>query len=91
MKRFTKIMLSAGGALLIGTGAVTSYLKAQQPEQQMSDLTLANIEAFAAGMDVIAWANGPGHDVPCDRCNSVHVHCEGRKKDTRCIQTSCLY
>ena len=42
-------MLSAGGALLIGTGAAMSYLKAQQPEQQMSDLTLANIEAMAVG------------------------------------------
>lgn len=40
-------MLSAGGALLIGTGAVMNYLKAQQPEQQMSDLTLANLEAMA--------------------------------------------
>ncbi len=42
-------MLSAGGALLIGSGAVTSYLKAQQPEQQMSVLTLANMEIIALG------------------------------------------
>ena len=40
-------MLAAGGALLIGAGAVTNYLRAQQPEQHMSDLTLANIEAMA--------------------------------------------
>ena len=52
MKRFTKIMLSAGGALLIGTGAAMSYLKAQQPEPQVSDLTLANIEALALDIKV---------------------------------------
>ena len=44
-------MLSAGGALLISAGAVMSYLKAQQPEQQMSDLTLANMEVIALGLD----------------------------------------
>ena len=47
MKKFTKIMLSAGGALLIGTGAMTSYIKAQQPTTAQEELTLANLEAMA--------------------------------------------
>ncbi|WP_298063655.1 hypothetical protein [uncultured Rikenella sp.] len=46
MKKLTKMMLASGGALLLGTGAVTSYLMVQ-PEQRMSDLTLANLEAMA--------------------------------------------
>lgn len=40
-----KILLSAAGTLLIGGGAYLSYLKAQ-PREQLSDLTLANIEAL---------------------------------------------
>ncbi|SUE34589.1 Uncharacterised protein [Rikenella microfusus] len=47
MKKFSKIMLSAGGALLIGTGAMTSYIKAQQPKTAQEELTLANLEAMA--------------------------------------------
>ncbi|WP_298063647.1 hypothetical protein [uncultured Rikenella sp.] len=50
MKKLTKMMLASGGALLLGTGAVTSYLMVQ-PEQRMSDLTLANLEAMAFDID----------------------------------------
>ena len=84
-------MLAAGGGLLIGAGAVTNYRRAQQPEKQMSDHTLANIEALAAGgMETENWANGPGVNVSCARCNSIHVHCMGTDPGTRCIPISCL-
>lgn len=39
--------MAAGGAALIGSGSVMTYLKAQVQEQQESDLTLANIEVLA--------------------------------------------
>ncbi|WP_462376314.1 hypothetical protein [Rikenella microfusus] len=39
-------MLIAGGALVIGSAAAFNFLMAQ-PKEQISDLTLANIEAMA--------------------------------------------
>lgn len=47
MKKMTKMLLAAGGAALIGGGAVMTYLKAQTRQPEMSALTLANIEAMA--------------------------------------------
>lgn len=47
MKNLQKKMLIAGGALVIGSTAVLNFLVAQ-PKEQLSDLTLANIELFAA-------------------------------------------
>ena len=64
MKRFTKIMLSAGGALLIGSGAVMNYLKVQQ-EQPESDLTLANIEIIGKGGSVDIQGGCSGSDGNC--------------------------
>ncbi|WP_300730565.1 NVEALA domain-containing protein [uncultured Rikenella sp.] len=90
MKKLTKILLAAGGAALIGGGAVMTYLKAQTQQPEMSDLTLQNLEAMAT-IDVpdMNWANGPSSNVSCSRCGSVHVHCKA-SKNTRCLQTSCL-
>lgn len=45
MKKLNKILLTSGGTLLLCTGSVTAYLQAQ-PKEQLSDLTLANIEAL---------------------------------------------
>lgn len=68
-------MLAAGGALLIGAGAVTNYLRAQQPEQQMSDLTLANIEVVAFGIEqetkVICIDSNSKCKVECDICGGA--------------------
>lgn len=90
MKKFSKIILASGVTLMLGAGSVSAYLQTQRQEQ-LSDLTLANIEAMADwSREAVAWANGPSHDVDCARCGSTHVHCEGRKKGTRCLQTSCL-
>lgn len=50
MKKLTKMLLAAGVTLVLGTGAVLSYLQAQ-PQEQLSDLTLANIEAL--GYDTV--------------------------------------
>ena len=47
MKKFTKMMFASGVTFALGVGAVTSYLVAQ-PKEQLSDLTLANIEAMSA-------------------------------------------
>lgn len=47
MKKTTKILLISGVALLLSAGAVINFLKAAQTEAQVSDLTLANIEALA--------------------------------------------
>lgn len=47
MKKMTKILLAAGGAALICGGSVMTYLKAQTQQPEMSDLTLANLEAMA--------------------------------------------
>lgn len=46
MKRSNKFQLGGVFALLIGGGAYLNYLKAQ-PREQLSDLTLANLEAMA--------------------------------------------
>lgn len=83
-------MLVSGVTLLSVMAATVNYLYAQTGER-VSDLTLANVEAMADwSREAVAWANGPSHDVDCARCGSTHVHCEGRKKGTRCLQTSCL-
>lgn len=83
-------MLVSSVTLLLGTVATVNYLYARSGGR-VSDLTLANIEAMADwSREAVAWANGPSHDVDCARCGSTHVHCEGRKKGTRCLQTSCL-
>lgn len=90
MKKFTKIMQVSGVTLLSATVATVNYLYARSGER-VSDLTLVNIEAMADwSREAVAWANGPSHDVDCARCGSTHVHCGGRKKGTRCLQTSCL-
>lgn len=47
MKKMTKKLLIASGALTICTGAVLNFLLARQPQNQFSDLTLADIETFA--------------------------------------------
>ncbi len=46
MKRSNKFLLGGVFVLLIGGGAYLNYLKAQ-PQEQLSDLTLANLEAMA--------------------------------------------
>ncbi len=51
MKKITRIMLSAGVMLVLGTGLVLSYMQAR-PEERLSDLTLANIEALGAIKDL---------------------------------------
>ncbi|WP_297831331.1 NVEALA domain-containing protein [uncultured Rikenella sp.] len=90
MKKLTKILLATGGAALICGASVMTYLKAQTQQPEMSDLTLQNLEAMAT-IDVpdMNWANGPGKNVSCSRCGSVHLHCLARN-DNRCSQTSCL-
>ncbi len=52
MKKLTKILLAAGGAALIGSGSVVTYLKAQTPMSAQEKLTLANIETLAVGKDL---------------------------------------
>ncbi|WP_294593973.1 hypothetical protein [uncultured Rikenella sp.] len=47
MKKLTKILLAAGGAALICGGSIMTYLKAQTPQLEVSDLTLQNLEAMA--------------------------------------------
>lgn len=47
MKKLTKILLAAGGAALICGASVMTYLKAQTPQLEVSDLTLQNLEAMA--------------------------------------------
>ena len=51
MKKMTKALLAAGGAALICGGAVMTYLKAQTQQPEMSDLTLANLEAMAFSIE----------------------------------------
>lgn len=51
MKKMTKMLLAAGGAALICGGAVMTYLKAQTQQPEMSDLTLANLEAMALSIE----------------------------------------
>ncbi len=58
MKKTAKILLAAGGAALICGGAMMTYFKAQ-PKEQLSDLTLANIEALAVEKEI------PSVRVPC--------------------------
>lgn len=50
MKNLQKKMLIASGTLVIGSAAVFNFLMAQ-PQEQSSDLTLANIEALSAIRD----------------------------------------
>lgn len=52
MKRSNKFQLGGVFALLIGGGAYLNYLKTQ-PREQLSDLTLANLEAMALPPDFI--------------------------------------
>lgn len=52
MKRSNKFLLGGVFALLIGGGAYLNYLKTQ-PREQLSDLTLANLEAMALPPDFI--------------------------------------
>ncbi len=94
MKKFSKIMLSAGGALLIGTGAAMSYLKAQQPEPQVSDLTLANIEAMAVGDTDIWPANtGPASLVECPSGCTVAIgkYCASEPNAGPCSDIPCVW
>ena len=82
-------MLAAGGALLIGAGAVTNYLRAQQPEQQMSDLTLANIEAMAY-IDTELGGDSEGGKIDCygALANAGSGHITITKCST-CMDESC--
>ncbi len=63
MKKLTKVMLATDGVLLLGAGAVTSYLMVQ-PEQRMSDLTLANLEAMVF-LDPAAEILTNCSEIPC--------------------------
>ncbi len=64
MKKLTKVMLASGGALLLGAGAVTNYLLAQQPQTAQEELTLANLEAMAfLDPEELDMEPGPGDHV----------------------------
>lgn len=84
MKKLTKILLTAGVTLVLGTGIITSYLQAQ-PQEQVSDLTLANIEAMAVSDDK---ENGDSEvKIPCtytgdeyDYCSFIVVTTDGKPK-----------
>lgn len=91
MKKFTKMALASGVTFALGIGVVTSYLVAQ-PKEQLSDLTLANIEAIGAGMDVNPIVQGPAHESKdqCRACKTHHVICEGRENGGDCINIHCL-
>ncbi len=68
-----KTMVAVFGGMLVAVGSYLTYLQAQ-PQEQMSDLTLANIEAMASGIDfedndefglsVTIRCKGAG-DIPC--------------------------
>ena len=79
-------MLSAGGALLIGTGAMTSYIKAQQPEPQVSDLTLANLEAMAFIIDPDELDMNPGGGISksCTKAQQAGIDTPGAVKGMLC-------
>lgn len=75
MKNFQKKMLIAGGALVIGSAAAFNFLMAQ-PKEQISDLTLANIEAMAGNEDgfftgTCAYVCEGQCSVTCPRCGEV--------------------
>lgn len=53
MKNLNKILFAVSGVLLLGGGAVLAYMQAR-PQQEFSDLTLANIEALAGGGEASA-------------------------------------
>ena len=71
MKKMTKKLLIASGALTICTGAVLNFLLARQPQNQFSDLTLADIETFAVPCQESIEIQGPLIFVTvCDRSTS---------------------
>lgn len=79
-----KILFCLGATLILGVGAVTSYLMAQ-PEEQISDLTLANIEAMAIPDN--KEAGDSGVQIPCtytgdeyDYCAFIVVTTDGKPK-----------
>ena len=73
MKKLYKIMLLSGVTMMLGTGAVLSYLQAQQPLTSQEELTLANIEALAASPenDKIMCLGSSGFCVYVEACDAL--------------------
>ena len=93
MKKLTKILLAAGGAALIGSASVMTYLKAQTQQPEMSDLTLQNLEAMGTlKIDEFPIVQGPSHPEKhiCPRCKTHHVICQGKLDGGDCINIHCL-
>ncbi len=95
MKKTAKILLASGFALLLSAGAVVNFLQSARAEAEVSDLTLANIEALAAWDDKqeqIPIVQGPAKTVrpACKRCGTNHVMCQGEPNGGQCVPIHCL-
>lgn len=70
MKRSNKFLLGGVFVLLIGGSAYLNYLKAQ-PQEQLSDLTLANIEAMALHFEYGNVSSCPWPAEPFATCTEI--------------------
>lgn len=73
-----KILLLSGATLVLGASSVSAYLQAQ-PKEQLSNLTLANIEALGGMHDEIG--NIASCPWPAERyatCTEITMYPDGK-------------